>query len=86
MIAAAAAGDEENVRSILNHYSNIVASAVYADSDPESIDIVCRVDIHAEEGIALLCDHRNKVFISTVNACDIRIYFTAQTIRMYCLT
>eukprot|EP00598_Pedospumella_elongata_P014451 CAMPEP_0185012298 /NCGR_PEP_ID=MMETSP1098-20130426/98228_1 /TAXON_ID=89044 /ORGANISM="Spumella elongata, Strain CCAP 955/1" /LENGTH=906 /DNA_ID=CAMNT_0027541353 /DNA_START=82 /DNA_END=2803 /DNA_ORIENTATION=+ len=60
LIAAAAAGDEENVRSILNHYSNVVASAVDTDSDPESIDIVYRVDIHSEEHIAQLCDHQNK--------------------------
>eukprot|EP01032_Pedospumella_encystans_P008141 gene8141-9696_t len=60
LIAAAAAGDEENVRSILNHYSNVVASAVYADSDPESIDIVYRIDIHSVEHIAQLCDHQNK--------------------------
>eukprot|EP01032_Pedospumella_encystans_P008063 gene8063-9610_t len=60
LIAAAAAGDEENVRSILNHYSNVVASTVDTISDPESIDIVYRVDIHSEEHIAQLCDHQNK--------------------------
>lgn len=66
MIAAAEAGDEENVRSILNHYSNIVASAVDTESDAESIDIVYRIDIHSEEHIAQLCDYQNKVISAIV--------------------